>query len=249
MKVISLPASLHSDLEWSTLFKEGEGALEILWELDLELKSLTDQAAFHAYVIALEEFVRTLWDERGRGLVLFRGNCQVFKQLLPFEDEVEAATLFAEYFHRLASFLPDHVPVYTLFDAPKTAKEAQLLSKDRFWHLHLTLNSEEELGEGILLPLDTHCTPQVLAKLDQLLPLKKARLIPEARLTELWHGLDTLWVIEEALSVQGKRKLQGFIAAGGEVKRFGAEGFEPPTHCSQSSCASQTALCSERGRS
>lgn len=28
-------------------------------------------------------------------------------------------------------------------------------------------------------------------------------------------------------------------------KPIGAEGFEPPTHCSQSSCASQTALCSD----
>jgi tRNA (guanine-N7-)-methyltransferase len=28
-------------------------------------------------------------------------------------------------------------------------------------------------------------------------------------------------------------------------KAIGAEGFEPPTHCSQSSCASQTALCSD----
>jgi hypothetical protein len=51
-------------------------------------------------------------------------------------------------------------------------------------------------------------------------------------------------VIEEAVSVQGQRHLKGFIAAGGE--KFGAEGFEPPTHCSQSSCASQTALCSEQ---
>ena len=30
-----------------------------------------------------------------------------------------------------------------------------------------------------------------------------------------------------------------------ELKKIGAEGFEPPTHYSQSSCASQTALCSD----
>jgi hypothetical protein len=73
------------------------------------------------------------------------------------------------------------------------------------------------------------------------------RMIPEQRLNEMWGGLDLLYVIEEAVSLQGKRHVKGFEAAGGEI--FGAEGFEPPTHCSQSSCASQTALCSERDSS
>ena len=71
-------------------------------------------------------------------------------------------------------------------------------------------------------------------------------MIPETRLNEMWDGLDEIYVIDEAVSIQGERHLKGFIAAGGE--KFGAEGFEPPTLCSQSRCASQTALCSERDK-
>jgi len=43
------------------------------------------------------------------------------------------------------------------------------------------------------------------------------RLISEEHLTTKWHGLNELIVVPECVSSQGKRKIQGFMAAGGEV--------------------------------
>lgn len=43
----------------------------------------------------------------------------------------------------------------------------------------------------------------------------EARLIPETLLTEMWEGVDDLYLLEETLTPQGKRKVAGFVAAGG----------------------------------
>jgi tRNA (guanine-N7-)-methyltransferase len=95
-------------------------------------------------------------------------------------------------------------------------------------------------SKGILVPQD-----EKISGLERF--RDSYRLIPELQLNQMWDGLDELYIFENHLCPQGRRHVQGFIAAGG--KTFGAEGFEPPTHCSQSSCASQTALCSERLKS
>lgn len=247
MKTILLPAGLSSDLDWSA---QREQALQsdeiILWELDFCFSgsSFHDQAAFNSYILATQEFC-TLWKEfshRSKGVVLYRGSLDIIRGI--DLDEIEAANIFGDFLHRLASFLPDEADPFCFFEDTSfsKAKSAQLMSKERFWHLHLSLN-ENQSSKGILLPSDEYCTPEVLEKLEKLLTAP-FRIIPEKRLNEMWDGLDQLYAIEEAVSPVGKRHLKGFIAAGGEV--FGAEGFEPPTHCSQSSCASQTALCSER---
>lgn len=58
-----------------------------------------------------------------------------------------------------------------------------------------------------------------LRKAIQILDAKQVpyRIIPESYLTQQWEGLDTLIVLNEGLSPQGVRKLQGFLAAGGEA--------------------------------
>jgi hypothetical protein len=247
MKTILLPAGLSSDLDWSA---QREQALQsdevILWEMDFCFPSTlcNDQAAFNSYILAAQQFCQ-LWKEfsdRSKGVVLYRGSLDIIRSI--DSDEVEAANIFGDLLHRLASFLPDEAAPFCLFEGTSfsKAKSAQLMSKERFWHLYLSLK-ENQSSRGVLLPSDEYCTPEVLEKLEKLLAVP-CRIIPEKRLNEMWDGLDRLDVIEEAVSPVGKRHLMGFIAAGGEV--FGAEGFEPPTHCSQSSCASQTALCSER---
>ena len=45
----------------------------------------------------------------------------------------------------------------------------------------------------------------------------KVRVIEEAYLTAEWDGLDILYIDPPCLSREGKRKVQGFQAAGGEV--------------------------------
>lgn len=248
MKTIVLPAGLASDLDWRAQKEQALQSNEILWELDFQLSpsSFHDQAAFNAYILAIGEFCK-VWKEfanRSKGVILYRGPLDIIQGI--DADEIEAANILGDFLHRLASFLPDEAEPYCLFGGSSfsRAKSAQLMSKERFLHLHLSLEDLRS-PSGILLPSDEYCTSEVLEKLEKLLEMS-ARIIPEKRLNEMWDGLDQLYVIEEALSLQGKRHVKGFIAAGGEV--FGAEGFEPPTHCSQSSCASQTALCSERAK-
>jgi hypothetical protein len=75
---------------------------------------------------------------------------------------------------------------------------------------------------ALCLPSDAYCDRAILSQLEHLMHTlrRKAiafRLICEEKLTEEWNGLDRLIVIPESISAQGKRKLQGFIAAGGEV--------------------------------
>ena len=255
--MIILPAMLLSDLDWTEARQAALAAeAPILWEFDFGFNAtqaplfLSDRALFHAFVLAIEEFSKRLWKEfssRTQGVVLYRGSLAIVHRIVTEGDEVEAAEVFGDYLHRLASFLPDDVTPYCLFESTPFSKgrTAQLTSKERFLHLNLSL--EENLSKtGILLPPDELCTPAVLQKLEELMD-REHRIIPELRLSEMWEGLDKLYTIPEAVTSQGRRHLKGFEAAGGEI--FGAEGFEPPTHCSQSSCASQTALCSERGGS
>jgi hypothetical protein len=166
----------------------------------------------------------------------------------------------AEYLHRLGSYLPETAPLYCfpeLSSAVSLAETAHLLSKERFGHIQTSLTSSD-VSLGVCLPLDEEVHLAIMNELDEVLDVLEERgipyrVIPESLLTEEWAGLDQILVIPSAVTHQGKRKLQGFLAAGGEVvsieegweKTIGAEGFEPPTHCSQSSCASQTALCSD----
>jgi hypothetical protein len=84
---------------------------------------------------------------------------------------------------------------------------------------------------GIYLPKDDHIDPSLICKLDRLIAELNEkqtpfRIIPEEKLTEQWDGVDTLILpSSEAISKQGKRKLLGFIAAGGSITIF--EGEDP----------------------
>ena len=78
---------------------------------------------------------------------------------------------------------------------------------------------------GIYLPKDPMIDASVLAQLDRLIASLISeqtpfRIISEEKLTEQWDGLDRLIVPEKAISTQGKRKLLGFIAAGGTVTKI-----------------------------
>jgi hypothetical protein len=78
---------------------------------------------------------------------------------------------------------------------------------------------------GVYFPDDEWMSRAVIEQLDSLmedLKRKKVdfRIVAEERLADLWDGLDTLIVPPSAISVSGKRKLQGFIAAGGIVEEI-----------------------------
>lgn len=83
---------------------------------------------------------------------------------------------------------------------------------------------KRDYSYAVVLPVDELCSQESLVTLDRLfLELKEKqisfRVIPEFYLTEEWEGIDFLFTLYP--SVLGKRKLQGFCAAGGEVISIG----------------------------
>lgn len=83
-----------------------------------------------------------------------------------------------------------------------------------------------EIHLGICLPSDESFTDKVVEQLDELFENIKRlqlpfRVIPESQLTEAWDGIDNIIVVSSTLSPQGKRRLQGFCAAGGRVVCLG----------------------------
>ncbi len=88
--------------------------------------------------------------------------------------------------------------------------------------IHPSISAQPSSSLGIYLPNDTHIDSAWMLKFDQaILELTTSyRIIPEEKLTEQWDGLDTLLVDSQKISTQGKRKLLGFIAAGGTVESF-----------------------------
>lgn len=78
---------------------------------------------------------------------------------------------------------------------------------------------------GLYLPKDKFLDAVLIQEIDTLIcALNKNqipfRIIPEEKLTEQWDGIDKLIVPSQAISEQGKRKLLGFIAAGGSIETF-----------------------------
>jgi len=86
--------------------------------------------------------------------------------------------------------------------------------------------SEKKVVLGVCLPSESMIQPSQYAGLDEVLKsliLRKIpfRIIPETFLITDWDGLDQIIVLAQGLSFQGKRKLQGFCAAGGVVVTIG----------------------------
>ncbi|MES2200250.1 MAG: hypothetical protein V4489_08805, partial [Chlamydiota bacterium] len=86
---------------------------------------------------------------------------------------------------------------------------------------------ETEVKIGVCLPSFEKMTVEYLSSLDSMLANLLGRglgfrVIQEANLHENWDGIDDLIVISSLLSIQGLRKLRGFLAAGGRVVSFGA---------------------------
>ncbi len=214
---MKLRADLESDLDWKI-----DVQAPVLWELDFNFQF--SEAALRSYILAVEQFVEIWKKYSGLGVVLYRGSLDIIKKM-PVDNEVEAATLFGEFLHRLASFLPDNANPQCLFEGPHTftkGRAIQLMSKERFQHISL---GEQKGREGLLLPPDDLCTPEVL-KILELYPIP--RVIPEKMLNEMWDGLDHLVVIEEAVTAQGLRHLKGFEAAGGTVQKVRSRGIRTP---------------------
>ena len=140
---------------------------------------IEDSSSFFSYGLVIEEFLANLWQpfkEKTLGVSLFRGDVDFAKYFLwteqherhfqekaleypllntdphskEFLKRLFSADVFAEYLHRLASFLPDNLLAFCLLDVSSVESSAELsllLSKERFQHLLLALKkSKVSLG-------------------------------------------------------------------------------------------------------
>lgn len=266
---MKLSAKPHDDLQWQI-----EGTPSV-FEFDLGLHEpyfpLEDELYFNALAAALTHFTKEVWPRFPEAkAILYRGkadfspffkwtesqeaNYQVWKEDRPLSDEAHlkrlfCAEAFVTYFQMLAHRLPDELPLSLILDSVNTGTRAEmlhLLSPERFEHFHVESGLHFESNIGVCFPPDSECSREVLIQLEHLMNrLPSFKPVYEPLLTEQWDGLDEIYVLPHALTARGKRKLMGFEAAGGKVN-FGAEGFEPPTYWSQTSRASQTALCPDK---
>lgn len=137
----------------------------------------------------------------------------------------------SEYLHLLAARLPDEVPLSLSLHVDEIQDpyfKAQLLSKtcfDRF-QLEPFQHSFRESRIGFCLPPVEHeilsNTPEVKEAFKSLLESHlSVKVIPEETLISEWDGLDWVVFASNSLGTQGKRKLQGFCAAGGTCVAIG----------------------------
>lgn len=138
-----------------------------------------------------------------------------------------------EYLQLLSAHLPPMAKAYVLLEIDAEISmldEALMLNQERFGWLqpigiHAKLpQATSEAKVGICLPpLEASLSPKsnLLANLLMQLSPMNYRLIPEEQITSLWSGLDVLLVQAGGISLPTKRKLQGFMAAGGQLVTYG----------------------------
>ena len=258
---IELPAEAASELNWDAAKNLAREQISqgkrISWEIGLGLERgtlfLRDSTVFFAHGLALEQFTKEIWPEFKNGTLsvsLFRGPFDVEERIFwdaALEEEFHdfmpqladfhqrrslfAGTVFAEFLHRLISYLPTEVLPVCHFEVPQEmsrALAACLFSRARFEYLQMELKEpiHVQVSTAVVIPSDAFCTQEALAELEEIFThLAKNcipfRMISEIFLTEEWNGIEQLYVASSALSPQGKRMLQGFEAAGGTILECG----------------------------
>ena len=157
-----------------------------------------------------------------------------FSEVLPKQFQETILPVFcrdvvAEYFFLLTHRMPDAMPLSVELDASSASPllQVQLLNREIFGRIELKIKGSLLFSHGlcqsaICLPSIKKCRPSDYEKmevvLDYLLENKiPFKVIPEEKLITEWDGLDYIFYNPSALTYQGKRKLQGFCAAGGTV--------------------------------
>jgi hypothetical protein len=237
---MKLSARPHDDLNWQ--IHEPPKFFEFDLGLNDPYFPLEDELYFQSLSAALTHFSKDIWPKYlGIEGVLYRGsadfsaffswtekqltNYETWKQERLINDErhlkrMFCAEAFVAYFQMLAHRLPDEMPLKIILDSKgmeSPAKTLHLLSPERFEHFILQTGYTSDSNIGICFPSDQKMTEDILQQIDELLAKGPFRAVYEPLLTEQWDGLDELIIFPEGVTPQGRRKLSGFLAAGGKV--------------------------------
>lgn len=238
MKLLARP---QDDLDWK--IEDTPSVFEFDFGLNEPDFPLEDELYFNAVAAACDHFSKEVWPQfPASKAILYRGgadfsshflwterqesNFELWVKEMPVGNEAHlkrlfCAEAFVHYFQMLAHRLPDELPLILDID-PKgvgtLAETLHLLSPERFEHFELDTHQNYRSNIGVCFPPDAECGREILQKIDRLLnQLPSFKPVYENLLTEQWDGLDEIYVLPEALSERGKRKLLGFEAAGGKV--------------------------------
>lgn len=245
---MKLQARPQDDLIWNI------EAAPSVFEFDLGLNDpyfpLEDELHFNALAAALSRFTREVWPRFPESrAILYRGsadfsahfqwtekqetNLAVWMEDMPAGDGAHlkrlfCAEAFVTYFQMLAHKLPDELPLILILE-PKIigslAETLHLLSPERFEHFQIE-GLQFQSNIGVCFPPDAECGEAALQQLNILLQtLPTFRPVYETHLTEQWEGLDEIYVLPQALTEKGRRKLKGFEAAGGTIAEFRGRGI------------------------
>lgn len=149
------------------------------------------------------------------------------ENVLTFEGnlilQLFARDVCAEYLVQLSRRAIGEIQAYVLFDPmPEDPLLSALFTDpDRYEGIEIEPNiwkTDEERESGIYMPGCTMAKPSCLIPYrDILYKQRDCKLIPEDQLVSSWHGLNELFVYPNAISKEGHRKMQGFLAAGGVI--------------------------------
>lgn len=144
----------------------------------------------------------------------------------PFLRALFCRDIAVDYIKQLAYQMPFGVDCYILpqiISSLSPVRQAIFLNEECYKPLcFLEEKIEIDAKVGICLPPVTHYHPKSHYLLDTTVHRMLSEEIPfryidEENFIMQIHGLDEVYVSSEVLSSQGKRKLQGFTAAGGQV--------------------------------
>lgn len=205
--MISVDCSLSSPLEWSFVHETKE---PILWHLQWE-SEVADEAQWLSLELAIEAFKEKLLLPNlssTQGVLLWRGDLQLIQN-----------ELFTNNLCLLAARMPEGVRLSLEVEGgePFSLEVLELLVPlAGVFAIEVVGwgSLEGSSREGVALPkrvIDREGWSRFLEG------ARGMRFFSEEHCTHAWEGLDSIYTESLALTAQGRRALEGFRAAGGEI--------------------------------
>ncbi|MEM7175308.1 MAG: hypothetical protein AAF443_05225 [Chlamydiota bacterium] len=233
--IISIDLKLDSELKWKKLASAKES---IFWQLNFGLNcpafpwnSPVALSALKSSATCFVDHLLSQHKEQTLGICLYDGPIRA-----------SSRQMLANYLQQLAAIFPDEAPLFACFDPGQITSPtdiARLIAPDYFPYLYIGLTtSRYPLGIlhrrgdnwvgrplqrpslGVVLPSEEQLSSAHVSAIDQVIDRLQTsatsyRIVYESQMSEQWDELDSLILFAATLSEQGKRKVRGFVAAGG----------------------------------